>query len=361
MSSCSDDIPGIARLHSTVAHSSGLQAALYISDPVLLRIQSDRFQAVPGKVQYIHSCQWQTKYALFQAIGPQLPGRGYCRSEAMGQFALDTAVVRVEEQLWRGELRPGWLSGTVPQGGYVLAVAGRALSEALPHRDPLAVSAFYLAPTVLGPVECRVETLRQGRSTTHAMVRMYQAGELKVQVTAAYTDLGSLDGADWTADPRPQIPPFESCQPGGQQKVEVFRERIDLRLANGVEVFTRREPDGSGEFRGWLAHRDGADPDCLSLLMFADACPPPVFNALGPQRWVPTIELAVQVRAYPAPGPLQMRFLSRYLSRGILEEDGELWDSQGQLVAISRQSAKLRLHPKSPAALAMQAAKQKPR
>ena len=93
-----------------------------------------------------------------------------------------------------------------------------------------------------------------------------------------------------------------------------------------------------------MSHRDGSDPDVISLLMFADAFPPPIFTVFGPVGWVPTLELTVQVRAHPAPGPLQVRLLSRHMSRGILEEDGEYWDSTGQLVAISRQTAKLRLN-----------------
>jgi hypothetical protein len=92
-----------------------------------------------------------------------------------------------------------------------------------------------------------------------------------------------------------------------------------------------------------MRHRDGADPDAISLLMFADAFPPPVLTVFGPVGWVPTLELTVQVRAHPAPGPLQARLLSRHLTQGVIEEDGEYWDSAGQLVAISRQTAKLRL------------------
>ena len=261
----------------------------------------------------------------------------------MSQFARDTAVERVGENLWRGYLHEGWRIGAVPNGGYVMAVAGRVLSQALDHRDPLSVNAFYLAPTVLGPIDCRVELLRRGRNTTHATLQMFQLGELKVQVTAAYTDLAALAGETWSAKPRPLYPPWEECTPSGQENVEFFRQRVEIRLVSGVEVFSRREPNGSGEFRGWIRHRDQAAPDALSLLMFADAFAPPAFTIFGPVGWVPTVELTVQVRAQPAPGPLQARFYSRHLTRGVIEEDGEFWDSAGALVAISRQTAKLRL------------------
>jgi len=260
----------------------------------------------------------------------------------MSQFELETAVTQLEANLWRGELHKGWRIGTVPNGGYVLAVAGRVLREALPHKDPLTVNAFYLAPTVLGTIDCKVEVLRSGRSTSQAEVKMYQDGELKVHVTAAYTDLGKLHGESWSRNPRPQYPSWEQCKSKRDSSLE-FTKRVELRFTEGGELFTQGELNGSGEFRGWVQHRDGAPPDVISLLMFADAFPPPVFTLFGPVGWVPTIELSVQLRANPAPGPLQARLFSRHLTHGIVEEDGEFWDSTGTLVAISRQSAKLRM------------------
>jgi acyl-CoA thioesterase len=260
----------------------------------------------------------------------------------VSQFARDTAVERVSETLFRGELCEGWRIGAVPNGGYVLAVAGRALRAALPHNDPLTVSAFYPAPTVLGPIECQVERLGGGRSTSFAEVRMVQEGQLRVKVTAAYTNLDRLDGETWSVVDRPQYPPWEECEPSGDKGVE-FRQRAELRLVSGQEVFSERKTNDSGEFCGWVRHRDGSDPDVISLLMFADSFPPPIFTVFGPLGWVPTVELTVQVRAHPAPGPLQVRLKTRHLTRGVLEEDGEYWDSAGQLVAISRQTAKVRL------------------
>jgi acyl-CoA thioesterase len=260
----------------------------------------------------------------------------------MSEFSRETAVERVGENLYRGELFEGWLIGAVPNGGYVMAVAGRALRAELPHKDPLTVSAYYLAPTILGPIECRVELLGGGRSTSYAEVKMYQEGQLKVKVTAAYTDLDRLHGETWSSVERPDYPAWETCETLAQKDIE-FRKRAELRLVCGQEVFSERKTDGSGEFRGWLQHSDGSDPDVIALLMFADAIPPPLFTVFGPVGWVPTVELTVQVRAHPAPGPLQARLATRHMTQGVLEVDGEYWDSAGQLVAISRQTAKFRL------------------
>ena len=49
----------------------------------------------------------------------------------------------------------------------------------------------------------------------------------------------------------------------------------------------------------------------------------------------------MHVRARPAPGWLRCRFSTRYISDGFMEEDGELWDSNDRLVALSRQLALL--------------------
>jgi acyl-CoA thioesterase len=260
----------------------------------------------------------------------------------MSLFEQETAVERISEGLYRGELVKGWRVGEVPNGGYVLAVAGRALRDALPHPDPLSVNAFYLAPTRLGPIDCKVEVLRTGRGTSFAEVKMYQDDELKIKVTAAYTDLSRLKGENWSATPRPEFPSWDECEPSGDKGVE-FRQRAEIRLVSGKEVFSEKKGDGSGQFSGWVKLRDGSEPDAISLLMYADAFPPPVLSIYGPVGWVPTIELTVQVRAHPAPGPLQARLTSRHLIEGVVEEDGEYWDSAGNLVALSRQTAKFRL------------------
>jgi hypothetical protein len=84
---------------------------------------------------------------------------------------------------------------------------------------------------------------------------------------------------------------------------------------------------------------DGREPDPLSLLLAVDALPPVTFD-LGLYGWTPTLELTAHVRARPAPGWLRVTHSTRNHAGGMLEEDAEVWDSAGRLVAQSRQLAR---------------------
>lgn len=52
-----------------------------------------------------------------------------------------------------------------------------------------------------------------------------------------------------------------------------------------------------------------------------------------------TLELTVHLRDHPAPGWLACRNATRHVIDGLYEEDVEIWDSRGALVAQSRQLA----------------------
>jgi acyl-CoA thioesterase len=81
---------------------------------------------------------------------------------------------------------------------------------------------------------------------------------------------------------------------------------------------------------------DGRDPDLLALLVMVDSTAPSVLE-LGAGS--ATIQLTVHLRAHPAPGWLATRASTRFVSGGYHEEDFEVWDSAGTLVAQSRQLA----------------------
>lgn len=93
--------------------------------------------------------------------------------------------------------------------------------------------------------------------------------------------------------------------------------------------------------QAWFRFTDGREPDPYALLFAVDAMPPVAFE-MGVSGWVPTLEMTVHVRAYPAPGWLRIVAQTRNLAGGHLEEDVEIWDSQDRLVAQARQLARVR-------------------
>ncbi|HEX7213669.1 MAG TPA: thioesterase family protein [Methylomirabilota bacterium] len=89
----------------------------------------------------------------------------------------------------------------------------------------------------------------------------------------------------------------------------------------------------------WMRFRDGREADPLSLAALVDAAAPMILD-LG-EIGSATIEVSVHVRARPAPGWLACRARTRFVIDGYHDEDFEIWDSAGRLVAQSRQLALL--------------------
>src|SRR5690606_32392376 len=111
-----------------------------------------------------------------------------------GRFARDTQVRRVGEGIWEGAFDPAWNIGQAPNGGYAMAVGARALAAALPHPDPMVVTAYYLSRPAPGPVRCEVEVLRSGKATSSGMVRMVQDDTTVIQLLGTCTDLAAVRG-----------------------------------------------------------------------------------------------------------------------------------------------------------------------
>jgi acyl-CoA thioesterase len=257
-------------------------------------------------------------------------------------FEFDTAV-RVEGAgpgRFVANITDRWNIGIAPNGGYLVSVVLSAVRSSVERPDPVAVSAHFPTRTEPGPAEIEVEVLREGGHST-AAARMVQDGMTRVFVAATYGDLGSASGPTTVLEPTPAFPPPEDCVPASGPVAPEFTRRFDLRLTPDTAVWATTKPSGKPEMSGWIRFADGREPDTAMLPLVADAFPPTLFN-LMPTGWVPTIEFTVHVRGRPAPGWLQCRFRTRYLINGYLEEDGEVWDSTGSLVALSRQLARVR-------------------
>jgi hypothetical protein len=262
-------------------------------------------------------------------------------------FSAVTAVAERRPGQFAGDVHPQWTIGGKPNGGYLLAMLGRAAAAVSPHPHPIAASAHYLHSPDPGPVGVVVEVLRAGRSASQLRARLAQDGRTCIEALFTTSELDVATKPYWADGlPEPGRVGFDECirvpsvNPAG---VPVpIMDQVDLRLEPDSFGFGTGRPSGRGELRGWLAlpHDEQFDP--LALLYAVDAFPPATFD-IELSGWVPTLELSVYVRALPAPGPLQVLHKAHLIEAQRVDEACWVWDSTGRLVAQSTQLAGIRL------------------
>jgi acyl-CoA thioesterase len=255
-------------------------------------------------------------------------------------FASDTAFQKVGDA-FSCEIRPGWDIHGNANGGYLMALGARTLAAASrPH--PVSLTAHFLSPGRVGPVTVTPTIVKQGR--TFSTVRASVTGPEKpiIELLGSFGEVENVDGAVMVDAEPPDLPPPEDCvklEPGSSGLPPPMMARLDMCLHPEDASFYEGRPSGSPRLRGWVKLADDEPVDAFGLIMVADAFPPSVFNSELPRSWVPTLEMTTHVRGLPEPGWLRCAFSTRFITGGVLEEDGEIWDASGRLVAQSRQLA----------------------
>ncbi|NNE13283.1 MAG: thioesterase family protein [Ilumatobacter sp.] len=257
----------------------------------------------------------------------------------MSHFEDETAIAAAGDGAWTTELTTDWDIGDNANGGYAIMSTLRALQEVGGHPDPLSVTSHFLRPVQGGgPGRITADLVRRGRTVSVARGTLHHDGKDRLMVTAAMGDLATAavtGGPAFEPEP-PSIPGPDDCvnRSGESQGVDLaIATRCDMRLPG--DVLAGGADDAV--MHGWIRLVDGTEPSTLALALFADAFPPSLFATLGRIGWVPTIELTVHVRRRPAAGWIQGRFECDDLVDGRMIETGTLWDSEGHVVARSRQ------------------------
>ena len=213
----------------------------------------------------------------------------------MGHFERDTAVEPDGELAFTCRIEPGWWVVAGPNGGYIGAILSRALA-AVGGERPAAMAMAVLA-------DDREESLGFDRSEP------------------------------------PEVSPPEELEPTPRPKeLPPFGGHFDYRFALGPPPFSGAEDALTG---GWLRLSEDRSLDAALTVALTDSWPPAVFTRSTSPLAVPTLDLTVHLRgALPRQGDWVLgRFRTRVARAGFLEEDGELWSRDGELLAQSRQLA----------------------
>jgi acyl-CoA thioesterase len=256
-------------------------------------------------------------------------------------FAEASAVRRSGETTWAAEVSPGWDIMGNADGGYTLAIAARAAGEAAERPDPVTVTAHYLAPARPGPVTVEARVIRRGNRFATVAATLSATEQPLLALLGTFAELGEYDGPERVDAEPPLLPPPEECVLVVPTDTfpPPFMGRVELRLHPEETPFGGA--GGPPRVSGWFRFPGGEAVDTFGLLVAVDAFPPTVLRSGLPLAWVPTVELTAHVRARPEPGWLRCAFTTRFITGGFLEEDGEVWDASGRLVAQSRQLALL--------------------
>ncbi|HEU5151178.1 MAG TPA: thioesterase family protein [Iamia sp.] len=268
-----------------------------------------------------------------------------------------TTVHPAGEGRWDVELRDEFtIVNGHPNGGYLLAVLGRAALAAVgapaagePERHVVGATATYVSPPTTGPAVVHTDVLRRGRTASQVRAAIVQDDRVTVDVVMTVAALPDEPPA-WGDVPAVALPDEATCRADrrtGRSAIPGLDEPplakvLRISFDPAVLSFLSGEPSGRGELRAWLSLVDDRPWDPLSLLFAVDALPPATFE-VALTGWVPTLSLTAYIRAVPAPGPLAVRFRANLIAGGRVDETAEVWDATGRLVAQSTQLAAIRL------------------
>ncbi len=256
-------------------------------------------------------------------------------------FSAATQVRSKGNGAYTAEVQPGWDIAGNANGGYLLAIAARALLHATARPDPVTITAHYLAPGKPGPVDISTDVVKTGRRFTTGRAVLTAGDRPLLAVIGTCGDLSEDHGALLVDGSPPDLPELDRCVhiEATASFPPPFMGKVSLHLHPDDVGFADGDRSGIARVRGWFQLLDDESIDTVALLCALDAFPPTIFNTRLPVAWTPTVELTCHLRTRPVPGPLRCQFTTRFVTGGFLEEDGEIWDVDGRLVAQSRQLA----------------------
>jgi hypothetical protein len=242
-----------------------------------------------------------------------------------------------------GQISGNWSINNLPNGGYLMALLANAVFRKSEKTRIAIMTVNYVLRTSPGPVRIDLECISASSQFERFEARLVQEERIAACALATLVEENLACTMDRYEAQMPELADLDQCIPIPQMPGFTLFDQVDLRLdpAWAGWMSTGQLAEKS-RHRGWIRFKEPRTHDALSVLLMADCFPPPVYASMGLGSWVPTIELSVNIRKLPATQWLKCFFQTRFVTCGLLEEDGQIWDETGNLVAISRQIAHYR-------------------
>ncbi len=236
-----------------------------------------------------------------------------------------------------------WSINNIPNGGYLMGILARAALAVSEKQSTPIVTAAFLSRTIPGPAAIVIKKISSSKQFERFEAGLFQNGVKTIQAMATFagqTDECTVTRYETTA---PEMDLVENCIMIPELPGYSLFSNMDIRLDPECVGWMSGNLIQRSEHRGWIRFRENRAFDIPSILLVADAFPPPIFASQGMVAWVPTLEFSVSIRNPPVSRWLKCIFRTRFITCGLLEEDGQVWDEAGNLVAISRQVAQYKV------------------
>ena len=240
--------------------------------------------------------------------------------------------------------------GNTPHGGYLMAVMHKALTSILPHSTAISSSVQYLDRIDAKTFELEVETFRTSRGTSSGIVKLKQDDKICTTFTGTCSDFEFMKGYDDLQKPLPNI--FNESDKKDYIKMNydkiskgftpAFIQQLECLIHPDHAWWNRDSNDKNNDARcSAFLEMQGGIPDQFCLSFYSDILPPVVSNKYGPLGWIPTITLTTHIRQLPSTSELYADFKATDINKGYFEQDCNIWDLNGNLVASSRQLTRI--------------------
>jgi acyl-CoA thioesterase len=264
------------------------------------------------------------------------------------QAALD--LTKVSDTVFSFTPDPKYFVGNTPHGGYLLALMNKAMTEVLPHPSAINSNIYYLDRTEPEPAELHVEVVRRSKGSSMGQVKLIQNNKITCLYSSICSDFQYMKGHSGLETPMPEIinsvqqddfkvMNYENFKLGSTPS---FIQQLNMSVHPDHAWWDREISTDAAEARcSAYLELQGGVADTFVLSYLADILPPVVQNKYGPLGWVPTLTLTCNIRQLPTTNLLFIDGIAKDISNGYFEQDCNIWDMSGNLVATSRQLAKI--------------------
>ena len=264
------------------------------------------------------------------------------------QAALD--LTKVSDSVFSFTPDSRYFVGNTPHGGYLLALMNKAMVQALPHSSAINSNVYYLDRTEPEPAELHVEVLKTSRGSSMGQVKLIQNKKITCLYSSLCSDFEYMKGYSGLSTPLPpiinavkqddfKVMSYESL---GSGSTPSFIKQLNMSVHPDHAWWDRDISSDAAEARcSAYLELEGGVADTFVLSYLADILPPVVQNKFGSLGWIPTLTLTCNIRQLPKTNLLFIDGHAKDISNGYFEQDCWIWDMDGNLVATSRQLAKI--------------------